>query len=86
MLNPGFQYDGYTVPLTVAALGIGAGQHTITLAIADSGDHILDSAVFIEGKSFSTDPKPPGVPDGGTTAVMLGIALASLRVFRHKKA
>ena len=46
------QYDGFTVPLqAIAAVQCGQTYH-IKLAIADGGDDILDSGVFIEEGSF----------------------------------
>lgn len=48
------QYDGFTVPLTaVAAVQCGATYH-IKLAIGDGGDDILDSGVFLEAGSFTS--------------------------------
>jgi hypothetical protein len=48
------QYDGFTVPLTaVSAVQCGATYH-IKLAIGDGGDDILDSGVFLEAGSFSS--------------------------------
>lgn len=48
------QYDGFTVPLTaVAAVQCGATYH-IKLAVGDGGDDILDSGVFLEAGSFSS--------------------------------
>lgn len=52
------EYDGFTDVFTATALEIGPGTHTIKLAVADTGDSVLDSAVFIEGKSFSGEPVP----------------------------
>lgn len=54
-------YPGFTVPLTATATGLSAGKHTIKLAIADTSDHILDSTVFIQGKTFSTVQLPPTI-------------------------
>jgi hypothetical protein len=80
-----FEYDGFTDVLQVQALGLSAGEHIITLAIADSGDSILDSGVFIQGGTFSDTPQPPsGVPDGGATILLLGAALSGLGVLRRK--
>lgn len=52
------EYDGFTDVFTATAPRIGPGTHTIKLAVADTGDSVLDSAVFIEGKSFSGEPVP----------------------------
>ncbi|NET44245.1 choice-of-anchor L family PEP-CTERM protein [Okeania sp. SIO2B3] len=53
------EYDGFTNVFTAQALGLSAGTHKIRLAIADAGDAFLDSAVFIEAKSFSDSLKEP---------------------------
>ena len=81
-----FEYDGFTTVLPASALGLGPGQHTITLAIADAGDHILDSGVFIQGGTFADIPLPPGngVPDGGATWLLLGLAVTGLGALRRK--
>ncbi|TNE96951.1 MAG: PEP-CTERM sorting domain-containing protein [Bacteroidetes bacterium] len=43
------QYDGFTVPLVASQTGLQPGQtYHITIAIADVGDGILDSGLFIE--------------------------------------
>lgn len=46
------QMDGLLVVLTATGT-LQPGLNHIKLAIADAGDHILDSNVFIEGQSFS---------------------------------
>lgn len=46
------EYDGFTDVFT-ASDNVGPGEHTIKLAIADVGDNTLDSAVFIQGGTFS---------------------------------
>ena len=49
------QYDGFTVILTAAAQ-VECGQtYHIKIAIADAGDTAFDSAVFLEGGSFSSN-------------------------------
>ena len=85
------QYDGFTDVLTAQALGLSAGTHTISLTIFDVGDSALDSAVFIQGNSFSDTPTPPtgppsgsNVPDGGTTIALLGTALLGLAGIKRK--
>lgn len=52
-------YDGFTDVLTAQALNLTPGTHSIKLAIADTDDSILDSAVFIQGNSFADKPVPP---------------------------
>lgn len=55
------QMDGLTTVLTFTA-PVAAGQtNHIRLAVADAGDHILDSVVFIEAGSFRS-----GSGDGGS--------------------
>jgi hypothetical protein len=85
------EYDGFTDVLTAQALGLSAGTHTIVLTIFDVGDSAYDSAVFIQGGSFSdtpTDPTTPptgsNVPDGGTTIALLGAALLGLAGIKRK--
>ncbi len=54
-VNPatiGTEFDGMTQVLTAQRLGLGAGTHRIKIAIADTSDGNLDSAVFIRGRSF----------------------------------
>lgn len=69
------EYDGFTDVLTAEALGLGAGEHHIKIAIADAGDGILDSAVFIQSGTFSDEPTSASEP--GILALMsLGLALA----------
>jgi len=49
------QFDGYTDVMTAVATGLTPCQtYTIKLAVADAGDHILDSAVFLAANSFDT--------------------------------
>jgi hypothetical protein len=60
-------YHGFTVPLTATITGLTPGQHTIKLAVADTSDDILDSAVFIQGNSFSNTSNPSPTPPVGST-------------------
>lgn len=46
------QMDGLTVVLTMTAPVVAGQTNSMKIAIADAGDHILDSAVFIEAGSF----------------------------------
>lgn len=65
------EYDGFTNVFTATALGLAPGSHTIKLAIADAGDWVLDSAVFIQAKTFSDEPSD--VPEPSTVIGLLAI-------------
>lgn len=57
------EYDGMTTVLPLQATLNPGEVNTMEVAIADTGDHIYDSAVFLEKGTFSsvTDPdSPPG--------------------------
>jgi hypothetical protein len=78
------QYDGFTTVLTAQALGLSAGEHTISLQIADAGDSALDSAIFLQGGSFSGDqPEPNTVPEP-STLLLVGAGLLGLFRLRRK--
>jgi hypothetical protein len=67
------QYDGFTKVFTAKATGL-TGTSRIKLAIADAGDGILDSAVFIAGGTFSSEPpKPNPIPEPTTLMGLLGL-------------
>lgn len=78
------QYDGFTDVFTAQALGLAAGTHHITLAIADAGDYILDSGVFIQGGSFSDVPVEPNPVPEPTTFALFGLGFAAIAVARRK--
>lgn len=63
------QFDGLTTVLTFTAPVNPGVQNTMRLAIADVGDGILDSAVFLAGGSFSD---AGGCIQNATTACLLG--------------
>jgi VPDSG-CTERM motif len=79
------QYDGFTVPLSVTVSNLAAGTHTITLAIADANDQNLDSGVFIQGGTLSTNQTLTGVPDVSSTFTLLGVAFSGMALLRRKK-
>jgi len=53
--NSTVQYDGFTVVLQAVAVVTPCEEYTITLGVADAGDTVLDSGVFIEAGSFSVN-------------------------------
>jgi len=76
-------YDGFTDAFTASALGLSAGTHSMTFAIADGGDSVWDSAVFIAANSF-TDTVPDGtVPEPGIL-FLLGSGLLGLAGLRRR--
>lgn len=64
------EYDGFTVVLVAFLVVVPCEEYHIKIAIADAGDGIYDSGVFIEENSFEspkieveTDPYPQGVSE-----------------------
>ncbi len=47
-----FEFDGYTTVLTASAAVTACESYHIKIAIADVGDDLFDSAVFLEANSF----------------------------------
>ena len=78
------QYDGFTDVFTATATNLLVGNNTIEFRIADVGDQDWDSAVFIQGGSFSDTPTPPGVPDTGSTALLIALGFGGLAAFRRR--
>jgi hypothetical protein len=77
------EYDGFTDVLTAELLGLSAGVHHIKIAIADTSDTILDSAVFIQAGSFSDTPTPTVVAPG--PLALLAFGLVGLIAQQRKK-
>ncbi len=46
------QFDGFTIPITVRIPIVECGDYHIKIAIADTGDGLYDSGIFIEGNTF----------------------------------
>lgn len=64
------EYDGVSGRLAIVApLNSSLTTHTIKIGIADTGDHILDSGLFIANMSAGTNPGSGVVsnPGGGTS-------------------
>jgi len=49
------QYDGFTIPLEASSLVVPCDTYDIKIAVADAGDGVFDSAVFLASGSFGTD-------------------------------
>jgi hypothetical protein len=79
-----FEYDGFTDGITAEILGLTAGEtYHIKLAIADAGDEVLDSGVFIEAESFTDTPTPPSVPEPATCLLLL-FSFTGMILFKKK--
>ncbi len=56
------QFDGFTVVLTCRAAVNPGVPNTLRLVLADAGDHILDSGVFLQASGVSSNPIGPLQP------------------------
>lgn len=67
IIEPALEWDGFTRVLTVRQKVDPHQTYHIKLAIADVGDRLVDSGVYLEGKSFKAEgriiwPPPPKEP------------------------
>jgi hypothetical protein len=69
-------FDGLTTVLSVSVPIMADVRHTIRFAIADSGDAIYDSAVFIRSGSFTTNCLPSSPVTSSTSLAASGAATA----------
>jgi gliding motility-associated-like protein len=58
------QYDGMTVRITARAAVTCGEVHHIKICVGDAGDTAYDSAVFLEGGSFTSAPFVPDLQPG----------------------
>ncbi|MBD2109572.1 DUF4347 domain-containing protein [Nodosilinea sp. FACHB-13] len=63
------QLDAYTKPLTLEGSLIAGQTNTLQIFIGDVGDGAFDSAVFIRGGSFGTEPPPTNTPPTGSVTI-----------------
>ncbi|PHR24421.1 MAG: hypothetical protein COA38_16655 [Fluviicola sp.] len=77
------EYDGYTTTLRARA-GVVCGEtYHIKLAISDAGDNQLNSAVFLEANSFSSNAIEVAiVTQTGDTSIIEGCANADIHFIR----
>lgn len=73
-----FEYDGFTDVFTAEITDLAPGEaYNIMLGIADAGDSVYDSAVFLEAGSFSesvvevVSSPPSGAPEPRTALLMV---------------
>lgn len=66
------EMDGLTVVLTVQTSVVPGQTHHMKFAVADAGDYILDSNVFLRAESFVNtvvDADNDGIPDGDDNCI-----------------
>jgi hypothetical protein len=84
------QYDGlvgglFATPLFATGTVNAGVANTIVIAIADGGDSIYDSAVFIGGSSFVSEPPPVSTVPEPASMTMLAMGLAGMAARRYRR-
>lgn len=82
------EYDGLTRVLQAQKLALDPNvEHTIKLAIADTGDHIYDSAVFLQAGTFDNsthEHEQEDVPDAGSGLLLVAFGCAAVLAIRKR--
>ncbi len=65
------EYDGFTDVFTATGTVVAGEVNTLSFQIADTGDSVWDSAVFIAANSFVGKPPPVDPPDKPDTSTVI---------------
>ncbi|HXH18438.1 MAG TPA: choice-of-anchor L domain-containing protein, partial [Chitinophagales bacterium] len=79
------QFDGYTVPLTATMVVVPCDTYHIKLVIADVGDELYDSGVFLQAQSFTAGQSVGirAVTGSGTRDAFEGCSDGTFTFFRE---
>ncbi|MDX2362237.1 MAG: choice-of-anchor L domain-containing protein [Crocinitomicaceae bacterium] len=84
---PHLQYDGLTVPLTAVAAVVPGEHYTITVVVADAGDHVYDSGVFLIGRSLVAENEEATLSSlsihPNPTSEILNIEMSSIKSYDY---
>ncbi len=74
-------FDGFTTPLLAQLQVVPCQQYHIKICIADAGDHVLDSGVFLKRNSLATDAADLSISySGGGAPAVEGCSQATITV------
>jgi hypothetical protein len=83
--NVDTQYDGLTTVLSVSISGLSTtAVNTLKLSIADTADSVLDSAVFIQAGSITSQPPTVPEPSPLLATVSLFAGLLGLTIVKRR--